>query len=143
MRLITLIFYFVTLLISVNAGFASAFLDNEGTQEVKCGEFKSLNKFGYLLNLETFTINVVTIIVYQAAERHDVVKNVDFLLWTNKNPFSETTLKYDDSLPFSLDDSNFDENLPTKVIVHGFDGSGTQEWVINVKDAYLMTGKNV
>ena len=58
----------MTLLISVNAGFASAFLDNEGTQEVKCGEFKSLNKFGYLLdekkNLETFPINVVTIIVY-------------------------------------------------------------------------------
>ena len=88
-------------------------------------------------------MDVVTIIVYQAVERHDAVKNVDFLLWTNKNPFSETTLKYDDSLPFSLDYSNFDENLPTKVIVHGFDGSGTQEWVINVKDAYLMTGKNV
>ena len=88
-------------------------------------------------------MSVVTNIVYQAAERHDAVKNVDFLLWTNKNPFSETTLKYDDSLPFSLDDSNFDEDLPTKVIVHGFDGSGTQEWVINVKDAYLMTGKNV
>lgn len=91
----------------------------------------------------TFTLNIVTIIAYQAAQKHDVVKDVDFLLWTNKNPFSETILKYDDSLPFSLDDSNFDEDLPTKVIVHGFDGSGTQEWVINVKDAYLMMGKNV
>ena len=70
------------------------------------------------------------------------MKDVDFLLWTRKNPFSETILKYDNSLPLSLDDSNFDEDLPTKVIVHGFDGSGTQEWVINVKDAYLMTGKN-
>ena len=87
-------------------------------------------------------MNIVTIIVNQAAQGHDVVEDVDFLLWTNKNPFSETILKYDDSLPSSLDDSNFDENLPTKVIVHGYDGSGTQEWVINVKDAYLMTGKN-
>jgi hypothetical protein len=66
---------------------------------------------------------------------------VDFLLWTHHNPFAETVLKYDDSLPDSLEESNFDETLSTKVIVHGYAGSGTQEWVINVKDAYLMTGE--
>ena len=71
----------------------------------------------------------------------DVIKDVDFLLWTKHNPFEETVLKYDDSLPDSLDESHFNETLPTKVIVHGYDGSGTQDWVINVKDAYLMTGK--
>ena len=76
---------------------------------------------------------------FQELER-DVVENVDFLLWTNHNPFAETILKYDDSLPGVLHNSHFDENLPTKVIVHGFDGSGRQEWVINVKDAYLITG---
>ena len=64
MKPITLIFSFVTLLISVDSGYASAFLDNHGSQEVKCGEFKSLNKSWYLLNLGTFTITVVTIIVY-------------------------------------------------------------------------------
>ena len=71
----------------------------------------------------------------------DVIKDVDFLLWTTHNPFAETVLKYDDSLPDSLDESHFNETLPTKVIVHGYDGCGTQEWVINVKDAYLVTGK--
>ena len=79
-------------------------------------------------------------IYYLQLSRKDVVKDVDFLLWTKHNPFAETILKYDDSLPESLSHSHFDENLPTKILVHGYDGYGTQEWVINVKDAYLMTG---
>ena len=66
---------------------------------------------------------------------------MDFLLWTKHNPFAETVLKYDNSLPDSLDESHFNETLPTKIIVHGYAGSGTQEWVINVKDAYLVKGK--
>ena len=45
MKPITLIFSFVTLLSSVTLGFASAFLLNEGSQEVKFEEFKSLYQF--------------------------------------------------------------------------------------------------
>ena len=81
----------------------------------------------------------LNVIIFQKSGK-DVVKNVDFLLWTKHNPFAETVLKYDDSLPNALDNSHFDQNLPTKIIVHGYDGSGTQEWVINTKDAYLMMG---
>ena len=73
---------------------------------------------------------------------NNVIKDVDFLLWTKHNPFEETILNYDDSLPDSLSNSHFDETLPTKIIVHGYDGSGRQDWVINTKDAYLMIGDN-
>ena len=45
MKPITLIFSFVALLISVTLGFASAFLHNESSQEVKFEESKSLYEF--------------------------------------------------------------------------------------------------
>ena len=66
MKPITLIFSFVTLLLLVTLGFTSAFLHNEGSQEVKFKEVRSLDQFWYLLadNVGTFTVNIVTIIVY-------------------------------------------------------------------------------
>ena len=68
----------------------------------------------------------------------DVANDVDFLLWTRTNPSDADHLKVDDVT--GLNASHFDRNLPTKILVHGYDDTGTTGWVLNVRNKYLKKG---
>ena len=72
----------------------------------------------------------------------NVSKDVDFLLWTRKNPNSYTEMKYNESLPKVLNNSHFSPSIPTKLLIHGYGDTGTTGWVISVKNKYLNKGKN-
>merc|ERR1711997_225793 len=64
----------------------------------------------------------------------EVEKEVDFLLWTKDNPREPDKLKVGDV--FSLHLSHFKSDLPTKILIHGFEDTGTTGWVLNVRDEY-------
>ena len=65
----------------------------------------------------------------------EVEKEVDFLLWTEDNPTEPDKLKVGDV--FSLHLSHFKSDLPTKILIHGFEDTGTTGWVLNVRDEYF------
>ena len=65
----------------------------------------------------------------------EVEKEVDFLLWTKDNPTEPDKLKVGDV--FSLHLSHFKSDLPTKILIHGFEDTGTTGWVLNVRDEYF------
>ena len=68
-------------------------------------------------------------------------KDIDFLLWTRRNPLNYDKIKYNDSLSTVLTSSHFSPNLKTKILIHGYGDTGTTDWVIRVKDRYLKQGK--
>ena len=68
----------------------------------------------------------------------DVTNDVDFLLWTRRNPKDAQHLKVGDV--DGLNATNFDKTLPTKILVHGYDDTGTTGWVLNVRTKYLDKG---
>ena len=68
-------------------------------------------------------------------------KDIDFLLWTRRNPINYDKIKYNDSLSTVLTSSHFSPNLKTKILIHGYGDTGTTDWVIRVKDRYLQKGK--
>ena len=68
-------------------------------------------------------------------------KDIDFLLWTRRNPLNYDKIKYNDSLSTVLTSSHFSPNLKTKILIHGYGDTGTTDWVIRVKDRYLQKGK--
>jgi len=59
-----------------------------------------------------------------------------FLLWTRQNPTGTQELLFEDLS--SVVNSNFNSTLKTKVLVHGYSGSGTQSWVTNMRDSFLL-----
>ena len=65
----------------------------------------------------------------------EIEKEVDFLLWTKDNPTEPDKLKVGDV--FSLHLSHFKSDLPTKILIHGFEDTGTTGWVLNVRDEYF------
>lgn len=67
-------------------------------------------------------------------------KDIDFLLWTRRNPINYDKIKYNDSLSTVLTSSHFSPNLKTKILIHGYGDTGTTDWVIRVKDRYLQKG---
>ena len=68
-------------------------------------------------------------------------EDIDFLLWTRRNPLNYDKIKYNDSLSTFLTSSHFSPNLKTKILIHGYGDTGTTDWVIRVKDRYLKQGK--
>ena len=72
----------------------------------------------------------------------NVSLDIDFLLWTRKNPISFYRMKYNKDLPKVLNQSQFSPNLQTKILIHGYEDTGTTDWIIGVKDTYLKKGKS-
>ena len=66
--------------------------------------------------------------------------DVNFLLWTRENPKLYDILQVDNATGLKM--SHFNKDLPTKMLIHGFQDTGTTGWIINVKDKYLQSGKN-
>ena len=77
-----------------------------------------------------------------ALQDGDISTNVSltkYLLWTRLNPVQEQELTFEDFE--SVQNSNFDYLKPTKVVVHGYTGFGTMEWVTDMRNAILQKGK--
>ena len=72
----------------------------------------------------------------------NVSENVDFLLWTRENPDSDSydLIQFNESLPSVLNHSHFSPRLPTKILIHGYGDTGTTDWILDVKDKYLIKG---
>lgn len=66
---------------------------------------------------------------------------VDFWLWTRQNPDVADPLKLNNLT--LLQNSHFQKDLPTRILIHGYEDTGTTGWVLNVRDAYFIKGKNV
>ena len=84
------------------------------------------------------TIEEIPAISHQVT---NVSKDVDFLLWTRRNPIYYRKLHYNKSLPRILNNSHFSPNIPTKLLIHGYGDTGTTDWIIRVKNKYLNKGK--
>lgn len=69
----------------------------------------------------------------------DVGDQVDFLLWTRENPDTANTLIVGNMTALAL--SHFRKDLPTRILIHGYEDTGTTRWVLNVRDAYFIKGK--
>ena len=65
-------------------------------------------------------------------------KDVEFLLWTKENPDIPDKLYIGNMTALKL--SHFDKDLPSKILIHGFEDTGTTGWIYNVKDAYFFKG---
>lgn len=67
-------------------------------------------------------------------EANDVENDVEFLLWTpqNKNLPSQLILGNTSTL------IHFKPELKTKILIHGYEDTGTTGWIINVKNAYFQ-----
>ena len=73
-------------------------------------------------------------------EANEVQKDVDFLLWTPENPSISDKL-YIGNLT-ALKQSHFNKDLPTRILIHGFEDTGTTGWVFKVRDSYFIKGRN-
>ena len=71
-------------------------------------------------------------------EAEEVRKDVDFLLWTKDNPILEDKL-YIGNLS-ALRKSHFNKDLPTRILIHGYEDTGTTGWVMRVRDSYFTKG---
>ena len=60
-----------------------------------------------------------------------------FYLYTNG--FPATSIYYDK--PASISNSHFDGNYDTKIIIHGFGSSSSEQWVHDMKNAFKIKGK--
>ena len=65
---------------------------------------------------------------------------VDFWLWTRQNPDVADPLKLNNLT--LLQNSHFQKDLPTRILIHGYEDTGTTGWVLNVRDAYFIKGKS-
>jgi len=65
-------------------------------------------------------------------------KDVEFLLWTKENPDIPDKLYIGNMTALKL--SHFDKDIPSKILIHGFEDTGTTGWIYNVKDAYFVKG---
>ena len=91
-------------------------------------------------------ISVLIYTSYAASIKDDTISTDEtrtkFLLWTRQNPSGTQELLFEDLS--SVVNSNFNSTLKTKVLVHGYTGSGTQSWVTHMKDSFLLKGeKNI
>ena len=79
-------------------------------------------------------------IIIRLDEVQDVQDKVDFLLWTRQNPDVSDPLRLNNVT--LLQHSHFQKDLPTRILIHGYEDTGTTGWVLNVRDAYFIKGKN-
>ncbi len=63
--------------------------------------------------------------------------DLDYLLWTPENPKIQQIVTKDKD---SVKRSNYDPARPSKVLVHGFGGSPTDEWIINATAEFMIHG---
>ena len=65
--------------------------------------------------------------------------DLEYLLWTTENPrpINATIVK---SNVDSIRNSEFNASRPTKILVHGFTGYPTEEWIFNITEALLNQG---
>ena len=101
--------------------------------------------FGQQVHLKSSFQKFSDLAVFQIFElRRDlevfdnVEDQVDFLLWTRENP--DTADKVSRNLT-ALTLSHFRKDLPTRILIHGYEDTGTTGWVLNVRDAYFIKGK--
>ena len=70
-------------------------------------------------------------------DQESVADQVDFLLWTKENPEKADKIIIGDLSSLV----NFKPDLPTKILIHGYEDTGTTSWVLNVRDAYFQKEK--
>ena len=75
--------------------------------------------------------------------KQDVRKDVRFLVWTRENQYNYDILIWTSKLEDDLLNSHFDQFKKTKMLVHGYTGSGAMSWVLRAKDALLKHGRPV
>ncbi|CAL7933293.1 unnamed protein product [Xylocopa violacea] len=69
----------------------------------------------------------------------DVDRDIEFVLFTRKNPTCGTMLNISD--PYSLRRSNFDVTHPTVIFIHGYSNSITGGSAVAIRDVYLKRGE--
>ncbi|XP_060827402.1 pancreatic lipase-related protein 2 [Bombus pascuorum] len=69
----------------------------------------------------------------------DVDRDIEYLLFTRRNPTCGTTLNISD--PYSLRKSNFNDRYPTVIFIHGYSGSARAGSATAIRDVYLKRGE--
>ena len=69
----------------------------------------------------------------------NVQSDVDYLLWTKGNP-SEPDILVIGNVS-ALTASHFQKDLPTKILIHGYEDTGTTGWVLKVRNSYFDKGR--
>ncbi|XP_043510132.1 pancreatic lipase-related protein 2 [Frieseomelitta varia] len=69
----------------------------------------------------------------------DVDRDIEYLLFTRRNPTCGTTLNISD--PYSLRKSYFNDRYPTVIFIHGYSESATSGSATAIRDVYLKRGE--
>lgn len=69
----------------------------------------------------------------------DVNRDIEYLLYTRRNPNCGATLNISD--PYSLRRSNFNDRYPTVIFIHGYSESATGRSAVAIRDVYLSRGE--
>ncbi len=75
---------------------------------------------------------------FALTSQNTIRDQVDFLLWTRENPVHAEKLNLSDL----MHSTHFKNDLTTRILIHGYEDTGTTGWVLNVRNTYLQKGKN-
>ena len=68
----------------------------------------------------------------------NIKSDVDFLLWTKDNPLEPDILEVGNLSALAA--SHFQRDLPTRILIHGYEDTGTTGWVLTVRNSYFNKG---
>ena len=78
-------------------------------------------------------------VISDQLENGDNIKSdVDFLLWTKDNPLEPDILEVGNLSALAA--SHFQRDLPTRILIHGYEDTGTTGWVLTVRNSYFNKG---
>lgn len=115
-------------------------ISKEGLDKVEHFVSKAVSSNGTILNCFGLPIGIFSSAIERIFTQTTKAEDVRFYFYTPNPPVNVTVHADDD---FQLKDLSFQQNLTTVVISHGFLSHGKEDWIMQMKDAFLKLVRNI